>query len=125
MAPFVNRTSFPIRALFVTAASTACLGMCAPTAWADPAPNCTGADYAGISSGVSAAMSVYMFSHPDLNDFITELESSGRDDSALEIADYEAAHPRERAEIASIRQPLADFDARCGYGTRGPVPLSS
>lgn len=122
MTETANRPSFSGRALLVAAVWAACTGLCAPAAWADPAPNCTGADYAGISAGVSAAMSTYMFTHPDLNDFITGLEAAGGEHSALQIADYEASHPRERGEIAAIRQPLADFDERCGYGTRGHVP---
>ena len=116
-----DRPSFRQRAGFAIAFWTACMGICAPTARADPALNCTGAQPAGISSGVSAAMSAYMFTHPDVNDFITGLEAAGGDDSALQIAAYEASHPRERTEIANIRQPLADFDERCGYGTRGPA----
>jgi hemophore-related protein len=43
------------------------------TAAADP-PNCTAADLAGIISGVSAATSAYLFTHPDVNNFFTSLK---------------------------------------------------
>ena len=48
------------------------------TAAADP-PNCTAADLAGVMSGVSAGTSVYLFTHPDVNNFFTSLKgkSSG------------------------------------------------
>ena len=51
----------------------------APSALADPPPNCTAADLAGVSSGVSAATSAYLFTHPDVNAFFTGLEGAPRD----------------------------------------------
>ena len=54
-----------------------------PSAMADdPAknpPNCTAADLAGVASGVSAATSAYLFTHPDVNWFFTSLEGQPRD----------------------------------------------
>ena len=51
-----------------------------PSAMADdPAknpPNCTAADLAGVSAGVSASTSAYLFTHPDVNWFFTSLEGS-------------------------------------------------
>ena len=44
-------------------------------AFADPAPNCTAADLAQVTTGVSAATSVYLFSHPDVNAFLTDIAS--------------------------------------------------
>jgi heme-binding protein len=37
---------------------------------ADP-PNCSSADLEGVRSGVDASTSAYLFTHPDLNDFMT------------------------------------------------------
>ena len=42
-------------------------------------PNCTAADLASVASGVSAATSAYLFTHPDVNDFFTGLEGEPRD----------------------------------------------
>ena len=50
----------------------------AAPAWADP-PNCTAADLAGVAAGVSAATSAYLFTHPDVNDFVTGLKGQPRD----------------------------------------------
>src|SRR4051812_5430697 len=40
---------------------------------ADP-PNCTSADLEGVRAGVDAATSAYLFTHPDVNWFVTSLE---------------------------------------------------
>jgi hemophore-related protein len=86
-----------------------------PSAFADPLPpNCTAADLAQVATGVSAATSVYLFSHPDVNAFLTDLEGSPRDTIRARVADYMAANPQVDAELAGIRQPLVDLRARCG-----------
>lgn len=85
----------------------------APVAVASP-PNCTAADLAGVASGVSAATSAYLFTHPDVNDFLTGLQGTPRDNLRDQIAQYMDANPQTKAELAGIRQPLVDFRARCG-----------
>lgn len=84
----------------------------APGAVAAP-PNCTAADLAGVSSGVSAATSAYLFTHPDVNNFFTGLEGTDRDAMRGQIQQYLDANPRVRDELTGIRQPLVDFRARC------------
>src|SRR6185369_2135635 len=42
-------------------------------------PNCSAADLEGVRAGVSAATSAYLFTHPDVNDFFTNLEALPRD----------------------------------------------
>ena len=86
----------------------------APSAFADPPPNCTAADLAQVATGVSAATSVYLFSHPDVNAFLTDLEGSPRDTVRTRVADYMAANPQVQAELSGIRQPLVDMRNRCG-----------
>ena len=89
----------------------------AATAAADPAPpppNCTAADLAGVASGVSASVSAYMFTHPDVNDFFTGLKGQPRDQIKDEVADYLDANPQVQADLQGIRQPMKDFRARCG-----------
>jgi hemophore-related protein len=86
----------------------------APSAFADPPPNCTAADLAQVATGVSASTSVYLFSHPDVNAFLTDLEGSPRETVRTRVADYMAANPQVQAELAGIRQPLVDMRNRCG-----------
>lgn len=108
------------RSLVTTFGAGALLIACAPTVLAAPGPaattSCTGADFALVSAGVATAMSAYLYSHPDVNALITQLEASGSDQSTMELVEYFAAHPTVKAETDAIRQPIADFDRRCGYG---------
>jgi len=87
----------------------------APSAAALP-PNCTAADLAGVSAGVSAATSAYLFTHPDVNAFFTGLEGSPRDELREQIKQYLDANPQVKDELAGIRQPLVDLKDRCGDG---------
>jgi hemophore-related protein len=83
----------------------------------DPAanpPNCSAADLEGVRAGVSASTSAYLFTHPDLNDFITSLKSMSRAEVAAKVKGYMASHPDEQADMAGIRQPLVDIKDRCG-----------
>ena len=89
-----------------------------PSAMADdPAtnpPNCTAADLAGVMSGVNAATSTYLFTHPDVNAFFTGLEGSRREMILARQKEYFAANPQVKAEMTAIRQPLVDAKLRCG-----------
>ena|SRR5690349_6331819 len=87
------------------------------TAAADP-PNCTAADLAGVMSGVSAATSSYLFTHPDVNAFFTGLKGQNRDDMRTAIKAYFDANPQVSDELRAIRQPAADFRDRCN----APLP---
>ncbi len=83
----------------------------------DPAanpPNCSAADLEGVRAGVSASTSAYLFTHPDLNDFMTSLKSMSRAEVAAKVKGYMASHPDEQADMAGIRQPLVDIRDRCG-----------
>jgi len=92
-------------------------------AWADP-PNCTAADLAGVAAGVSAATSAYLFTHPDVNVFVTGLKGQPVDQVRPQVQQYLDAHPQTKAEIQAIRQPLADLRARCG-GTDETPPIGA
>ena len=86
----------------------------APSATADPAPNCTAADLAGIAAGATASTSTYLFTHPDVNAFFTGLEGSSRETILARQKEYFAANPQVKAEMTAIRQPLIDAKLRCG-----------
>lgn len=87
------------------------------TATAEPPPrppNCTAADLAGIASGVAAATSAYLFTHPDINYFYTSLEGRPHEEVPQATRDYFDSHPQAHADLVGIRQPLVDFRNRCG-----------
>lgn len=93
----------------------------APMALADP-PNCTAADLAGVAAGVSAATSVYLFTHPDVNAFVTGLKGQPRDQIRTHVQQYLDVNPQTKAEIQAIRRPLADIRNRCGGAEDVPMP---
>lgn len=97
-----------------------------PSAMADdPAlnpPNCTAADLAGVASGVSAATSAYLFTHPDVNWFFTSLEGKPRDEVRTEVNDYLEDNPSVKADLTGIRQPLVDLKNRCGTAPAPAIP---
>jgi len=88
------------------------------TATAEPVPprppNCTAADVAGIASGVAAATSSYLFTHPDVNDFYTSVRGRPHEEASAAIDAYFEGNPQAHADLAGIRQPLVDFRNRCG-----------
>jgi hemophore-related protein len=85
----------------------------AATAAADP-PNCTAADLTNVSSGVSAATSSYLFSHPDVNGFFTGLKGQPKSAVTDDVQNYLNANPQVQADLQGIRQPLVDFRNGCG-----------
>jgi hemophore-related protein len=97
-----------------------------PSAMADdPAlnpPNCSAADLAGVSSGVSASTSAYLFTHPDVNWFFTSLEGLPRDQVRSEVADYLGNNPGVKTDLTGIRQPLVDLKDRCGSAPAPAIP---
>jgi heme-binding protein len=88
----------------------------AATASAEPPPrppNCTAADLAGVSAGVAAATSVYLFTHPEVNDFFTNLQGRERSEVPGVVREYFDSRPEVESEIRGIRQPLVDLRNRC------------
>jgi hemophore-related protein len=97
-----------------------------PSAMADdPAknpPNCSAADLAGVASGVSAATSAYLFTHPDVNWFFTSLEGKPRDQIREDVRTYLDANPAVKQDLTGIRQPLVDLKERCGSAPAPSIP---
>ena len=85
----------------------------AAIAVADPPPNCTAGDLAGVASGVSAATANYMFTHPDVNNFFTGLKGQSRDAQRDNTRNYLSANPQIQTDLQGIRQPLVDLKTRC------------
>lgn len=89
-------------------------------------PNCTAADVAGVATGVAAALSTYLYTHPDLNGFYTGLQDRPKDQIRDDVQQYFNANPEEQADLENIRQPLADIRERCQWtplvGQGGATP---
>ena len=85
----------------------------------DPArpPHCSAAAMAGIACGGAGAPAANRLTHPELNEFFTDLHGQPHEEVPESTRAYFDAHPQEHAELQGIRQPLVDFRNRCGYGT--------
>lgn len=81
-------------------------------------PNCTTADMTGVMAGVSAAMSAYLFTHPDVNMFFTSLQGQSKEQIRAATQNYLDTNPQVRAELDGIRQPSTDFRTRCNIPQR-------
>ncbi len=90
-----------------------------PTEPAPALPNCTAADLAGVSAGVAASTSAYLFAHPDVNDYFTSLKGRPRSEMRDQLQAYMDANPQVHADLQGIRQPLTDFRSRCQIGESG------
>ncbi|MGE2720927.1 heme-binding protein [Mycolicibacterium celeriflavum] len=93
--------------------------LAAPLAQADPnsgaaPPSCSSADLEGVRAGVDASTSAYLFTHPDLNAYMSTLQGLTREQVARRVTTYMSSHPQESAEMAGIRQPLVDLKNNCG-----------
>ena len=85
----------------------------AAIALADPPPNCSAGDLAGVSSGVSAATANYLFTHPDVNNFFTSLKGQSPDAQRDNAQNYLNGNSQVQADLQGIKQPLVDLKARC------------
>ncbi|AKS33332.1 heme-binding protein [Mycolicibacterium goodii] len=84
----------------------------AETAAADT-PNCTTADATSVMAGVSANMTAYLFTHPDVNNFFTGLQGQSKSSVARQTKTYLSENPQVRAELDAIRAPAIDLRNRC------------
>lgn len=109
----LSQNTFARRAVVAALGAGAVFVLTSAPAHADP-PNCTAADLAGVMTGVAAATSTYLFTHPQVNEFFTSLRDLPDQQKRAELIAYTDANPQVRAELLSIRQPSQDFRNRCG-----------
>lgn len=88
------------------------LGLAAP-AVADTPPGCTVADFTNVATGVDAATTAYLFTHPDVNAFFTSLQGQPKDQVKQQIQSYLAANPQVRADLKVATQAGEDLRHRC------------
>ncbi len=108
----IRPSSLSLAGLGAVAAAAALLTPA--TAIADPQPGCTAADMANVATGVAASTSGYLYAHPDVNEFYTALHERPDDEIPVAVRSFFADHPQAHADLLGLRQPLADFRARCG-----------
>ena len=86
----------------------------AATAAADTPSGCTVADMTAVETGVAAAMTTYLWTHPDVNDFFTSVQGMPQDQAFSAIKDYLSANRDIKAQMDAIQAPGDDLRARCG-----------
>lgn len=96
----------------VIGAGSVLLGSAAP-AVAYPGQGCSAADIMAVESQVTTAMAGYLFTHPDVNAFLSSTDGMPAAQRATMIKDYLAANPQTKAEIDAIRSPGAALRDRC------------
>jgi len=105
--PLARRT-----AASVIGAGGVLLGLAAPAAAYD-GPGCTAADIMAVEAQMTTAMTGYLFTHPDVNAFLTSTEGMQDAGRRSMIQDYLAAKPQAQAEIGAIKSPGAALRDRC------------
>jgi len=88
------------------------LALAAP-AVADTPPGCTVADFTNVATGVDAATTAYLFTHPDVNAFFTGLQGQPKDSVKAQIQAYLQANPQVQAELQAVTAPGDDLRSRC------------
>ena len=107
-----RRTAFGVLAVGVT-----CAALAIPTACADPAPAADDCNAAGLSatiSSVTSALSEYFAAHPDVNQALIDATRQPPFVAVGQFDGYFNDHPQQADEIRAIKQPLTDFQGRCG-----------
>ncbi|NGX09556.1 hemophore-related protein [Mycobacteroides franklinii] len=99
--------------LFTALGAAALFTAAAANAEPDRPPNCTAADLAGVSAGVAASTSSYLFTHPDVNDFFTSQAGKPHSEVQSAVRAYFSTNPDAENDLRGIRQPLVDFRQRC------------
>ncbi len=96
-----------------------------PAAPATADPGCTTADLTAVMSEVAAAMSAYLFTHPEVNAFFTGLQGLPKSEVRDQTEAYLTVHPEVRSDLEGIRQPSRDFRSRCNLPQRALILADS
>ena len=96
------------------------LALAAP-AVADTPPGCTVADFTNVATGVDAATTAYLFTHPDVNAFFTGLQGQPKASVKSQVQAYMQANPQVQAELQAITAPGEDLRNRCNIPSEAIV----
>ena len=88
------------------------VGVAAPAVAYD-GPGCTAADIMAVEAQMTTAMAGYLFTHPDVNAFLSSTNGMLDAQRRNMIDDYLAANPQTQAEIGAIKNPGAVLRDRC------------
>jgi heme-binding protein len=101
-------------AIGILAAGAASVAMSIPAS-ADPAPaDCSAAGLSATISSVTQNLSGYFAAHPDANQALIDATKQSAFSAIGAFNTYFNDHPDEANDIRAIKQPLVDFQNRCG-----------
>ena len=88
------------------------VGAAAPAVAYD-GPGCTAADIMAVEAQMTTAMAGYLFTHPDVNAFLSSTNGMPDAQRRSMINDYLTANPQTQAEINAIKNPGAVLRDLC------------
>lgn len=94
-----------VTGLFTALAAAALFTAATANAEPERPANCTAADLAGVSAGVAASTSSYLFTHPDVNDFFTSQAGKPHSEMQAAVKAYFSTNPETENDLRAIRQP--------------------
>jgi len=102
-------------AIGILAAGAASVAVSIPAS-ADPAPaaDCSAAGLSSTISSVTQNLSGYFAAHPDANQALIDATKQSAFSAIGAFNTYFNDHPDEANDIRAIKQPLVDFQNRCG-----------
>lgn len=99
----------------VLAAGVTCAAVSIPAAIADPAPaECNAAGLSSTISSVTKSLADYFSAHPDANQALIDATRQSAFGAIGAFNSYFNDNPQEADDIRAIKQPLVDFQNRCG-----------
>lgn len=107
-----RRTAYGL--LAAGAAGAACAALAIPSAGAEPVDDCNASGLSATISSVTTSLSEYFAAHPDVNE---ALIGAARQPAFIALGQFDgyfADHPQEAEEVRVIKQPLIDYQNRCG-----------
>ena len=111
--PVTRRTTYG-----VLAAGIACAALVIPAAGAEPiaepVDDCTAARLSATISSVTTSLSEYFAAHPETNQAWMDFTRQPAFIAVGQFDGYFADHPQEADEVRAIKQPLIDYQNRCG-----------
>ncbi|MGE2837195.1 heme-binding protein [Mycobacterium sp. SMC-4] len=85
----------------------------APTALAQPAPQCSASSVANTVSNVTGAARQYLDTHPGANQAVTAAMNQPRPEAEANLRGYFNANPSEYYDLRGILAPLGDTQRSC------------
>ncbi len=111
--PVTRRTTYG-----VLAAGMACAALAIPSAGAEPSAepvhDCNAAGLSATISSVTTSLSEYFAAYPETNQALMDFTRQPAFIAVGQFDGYFADHPQEADEVRAIKQPLIDYQNRCG-----------